>query len=111
VAHFSAWGRQPPVSCGKIVTRIVVATKDQPATNGRNHEKRHVGRRVPETAGNVCLRISNPSAVAIGSLTVCLILMFGFEATNGFHDSANAVAIIIYTNALHPTQAVLWPAA
>jgi PiT family inorganic phosphate transporter len=48
------------------------------------------------------------SAVAIGILIVCLILVFGFEATNGFHDTANAVATVIYTNALRPTQAVVW---
>jgi inorganic phosphate transporter, PiT family len=46
--------------------------------------------------------------MAIGILVVCLILVFGFEATNGFHDTANAVATVIYTNALRPTQAVVW---
>src|ERR1700689_5247078 len=30
-----------------------------------------------------------------------------FEATNGFHDAANAVATVIYTKSLQPGQAVL----
>jgi PiT family inorganic phosphate transporter len=49
--------------------------------------------------------------MAIGILTVCLILMFGFEATDGFHDTTNAVATAIYANAQHPTRAVVWPTA
>ncbi len=31
-----------------------------------------------------------------------------FEAINGFHDTANAVATVIYTNSLEPTIAVVW---
>jgi PiT family inorganic phosphate transporter len=31
-----------------------------------------------------------------------------FEAINGFHDTANAVATVIYTNTLKPVQAVVW---
>src|ERR1700755_2914198 len=31
-----------------------------------------------------------------------------FEATNGFHDAANAVATVIYTKSLKPTEAVVW---
>ncbi len=34
------------------------------------------------------------SAVTIGILIVCLILVFGFDATNGFHDTANAFATV-----------------
>ena len=30
-----------------------------------------------------------------------------FEATNGFHDAANAVATVIYTKSLQPGQAVV----
>ncbi len=37
-----------------------------------------------------------------------LVLAFIFEAINGFHDTANAVATVIYTNSLKPTQAVVW---
>ncbi len=31
-----------------------------------------------------------------------------FEFINGFHDTANAVATVIYTNTLRPTVAVVW---
>src|SRR5438067_10801320 len=48
------------------------------------------------------------SDVAIAILVVSLILVFAFEATNGFHDTANAVATVIYTNSLAPTPAVIW---
>ncbi|MBI1862458.1 MAG: inorganic phosphate transporter [Deltaproteobacteria bacterium] len=37
-----------------------------------------------------------------------LALAFGFEFANGFHDSANAVASVIYTRTLKPTTAVVW---
>ena len=39
---------------------------------------------------------------------ICLIAVFAFEFINGFHDTANAVATVIYTNALKPVQAVVW---
>ena len=32
----------------------------------------------------------------------------GFEFVNGFHDTANAVATVIYTNSLKPWVAVVW---
>jgi phosphate/sulfate permease len=41
-------------------------------------------------------------------LIVCLIAACGFEFVNGFHDTANAVATVIYTNSLKPNQAVIW---
>jgi inorganic phosphate transporter, PiT family len=31
-----------------------------------------------------------------------------FEFINGFHDTANAVAIVIYTHSLPPIVAVIW---
>jgi inorganic phosphate transporter, PiT family len=34
--------------------------------------------------------------------------VMAFEATNGFHDAANAVATVIYTKSLQPGQAVVW---
>ena len=48
------------------------------------------------------------SATVIGLLIFCLLLVLLFEATNGFHDTSNAVATVIYTNALKPVYAVLW---
>ncbi len=41
-------------------------------------------------------------------LIVALLLAFSFEFVNGFHDTANAVATVIYTNALPAWFAVVW---
>jgi PiT family inorganic phosphate transporter len=41
-------------------------------------------------------------------LCLALLLALSFEFVNGFHDTANAVATVIYTNALKPTTAVVW---
>jgi phosphate/sulfate permease len=38
----------------------------------------------------------------------CLAMVFLFEFVNGFHDTANAVATVIYTKSLKPVQAVVW---
>ncbi len=41
-------------------------------------------------------------------LVLCLVAACGFEFVNGFHDTANAVATVIYTNSLKPWVAVIW---
>lgn len=41
-------------------------------------------------------------------LVLCLIAACSFEFVNGFHDTANAVATVIYTNSLKPWVAVIW---
>ena len=41
-------------------------------------------------------------------LTIVLLVAFGFEFINGFHDTANAVATVIYTRTLAPGQAVVF---
>jgi PiT family inorganic phosphate transporter len=41
-------------------------------------------------------------------LGVALFIALGFEFVNGFHDTANAVATVIYTNSLSPNLAVVW---
>lgn len=41
-------------------------------------------------------------------LICCTIAVFVFEFVNGFHDTANAVATVIYTGTLRPLHAVLW---
>lgn len=43
-------------------------------------------------------------------LIICLIAACSFEFVNGFHDTANAVATVIYTNSLKPWVAVIWSA-
>jgi PiT family inorganic phosphate transporter len=41
-------------------------------------------------------------------LVLALALALGFEFVNGFHDTANAVATVIYTHSLPPWVAVIW---
>ncbi|OIN57732.1 inorganic phosphate transporter [Arsenicibacter rosenii] len=41
-------------------------------------------------------------------LFISLFAACAFEFVNGFHDTANAVATVIYTNSLKPTVAVVW---
>jgi len=45
-------------------------------------------------------------AVSLLIFTPAMVMMF--EATNGFHDAADAVATVIYTKSLEPTGAVVW---
>ncbi|SAL74562.1 inorganic phosphate transporter [Caballeronia telluris] len=44
-------------------------------------------------------------------LGVALLIALGFEFVNGFHDTANAVATVIYTHSLTPNLAVVWSGA
>jgi inorganic phosphate transporter, PiT family len=49
--------------------------------------------------------------LAIGAfvlLGIALLIALGFEFVNGFHDTANAVATVIYTHSLPPLVAVVW---
>jgi inorganic phosphate transporter, PiT family len=41
-------------------------------------------------------------------LGVAMLIALGFEFVNGFHDTANAVATVIYTHALPAQVAVVW---
>src|SRR5579883_1143607 len=41
-------------------------------------------------------------------LGVALFIALGFEFVNGFHDTANAVATVIYTHSLPAQFAVVW---
>jgi inorganic phosphate transporter, PiT family len=41
-------------------------------------------------------------------LGVALLIALGFEFVNGFHDTANAVATVIYTHSMEPHIAVVW---
>ncbi|WP_174291968.1 inorganic phosphate transporter [Sphingomonas bacterium] len=52
--------------------------------------------------------------LAIGAflfLGLALMIALGFEFVNGFHDTANAVATVIYTHAMKPVPAVIWSGA
>ena len=44
-------------------------------------------------------------------LGIALLIALGFEFVNGFHDTANAVATVIYTNSMSPNLAVVWSGA
>jgi PiT family inorganic phosphate transporter len=44
-------------------------------------------------------------------LGVALLIALGFEFVNGFHDTANAVATVIYTHSMSPQVAVVWSGA
>ena len=51
------------------------------------------------------------STLATGAfvlLGLALVIALGFEFVNGFHDTANAVATVIYTHSLPPMVAVVW---
>jgi inorganic phosphate transporter, PiT family len=41
-------------------------------------------------------------------LGLALLVALGFEFVNGFHDTANAVATVIYTHSMEPHVAVVW---
>jgi PiT family inorganic phosphate transporter len=41
-------------------------------------------------------------------LGIALVIALAFEFVNGFHDTANAVATVIYTHSLEPHVAVVW---
>ena len=55
--------------------------------------------------------LAGEHTLAIGAfvmLAIALLIALGFEFVNGFHDTANAVATVIYTHSLEPNIAVVW---
>jgi hypothetical protein len=48
------------------------------------------------------------ATISLVGLGFALLLAFGFEVINGFHDTANVVATVIYTQTLPGTIAVVW---
>lgn len=48
------------------------------------------------------------STWAYALLAIALLIALAFEFVNGFHDTANAVATVIYTHSLEPNIAVVW---
>lgn len=51
---------------------------------------------------------SDPTFLTYFFLVLAIGMALGFEFVNGFHDTANAVATVIYTHTLKPTPAVVW---
>jgi PiT family inorganic phosphate transporter len=57
---------------------------------------------------------SGAPPLAIGAfalLGLALLIALGFEFVNGFHDTANAVATVIYTHSMPAQVAVVWSGA
>ncbi len=52
--------------------------------------------------------VRNTGSWAFILLGLALLVALGFEFVNGFHDTANAVATVIYTHSLNPYAAVVW---
>src|SRR5882724_11712340 len=52
--------------------------------------------------------VHNTSIMPYVLLGLALLVALGFEFVNGFHDTANAVATVIYTHSLEPHVAVVW---
>lgn len=49
----------------------------------------------------------HPGPGVLLSLAAALLVALSYEFINGFHDTANAVATVIYTRSLSPTRAVV----
>jgi PiT family inorganic phosphate transporter len=64
----------------------------------------YVGFHISKDLGNVTLGSTWPYVL----LATALLIALGFEFVNGFHDTANAVATVIYTHSLDPNIAVVW---
>ena len=52
--------------------------------------------------------LAEAAAVPWILLGLALLIALGFEFVNGFHDTANAVATVIYTRSLPAEFAVIW---
>src|SRR6516225_7614634 len=63
-----------------------------------------IGTSLSRDLGNIELGSSWPYVM----LGTALLVALGFEFVNGFHDTANAVATVIYTHSLDPNVAVVW---
>ena len=64
----------------------------------------YVGFHIAGDLGNVSLGSIWPYLL----LGIALLIALAFEFVNGFHDTANAVATVIYTHSLEPNIAVVW---
>src|ERR1700692_37436 len=48
------------------------------------------------------------SVMAYPLLCIALLIALGFEFVNGFHDTANAAGMVVYTRSLPANFAVVW---
>ena len=93
IRHVRVWtkNRTPP---GAVIFLAVLA-------GGLGTQPQHLQRH----------RVAGEHNLAIGAfvlLGIALLIALGFEFVNGFHDTANAVATVIYTHSLPPMVAVVW---
>jgi PiT family inorganic phosphate transporter len=63
-----------------------------------------IGFHIAQDLGNIVVSSIWPYLL----LGAALLIALGFEFVNGFHDTANAVATVIYTHSLEPNIAVVW---
>jgi len=56
-------------------------------------------------------QVHTTSVLPFVLLGIALLTALGFEFVNGFHDTANAVATVIYTHSMEPHVAVVWSGA
>ncbi|MGA7340751.1 MAG: inorganic phosphate transporter [Terracidiphilus sp.] len=64
----------------------------------------YIGFHIAGDLGNIVITSIWPYAL----LGLALLIALSFEFVNGFHDTANAVATVIYTHSLEPNMAVVW---
>jgi len=64
----------------------------------------YIGFHIAQDMSNIAVVSAWPYVL----LAVALVIALGFEFVNGFHDTANAVATVIYTHSLDPNIAVVW---
>jgi PiT family inorganic phosphate transporter len=64
----------------------------------------YIGFHIAQDLGNIVIVSIWPYLL----LALALLIALGFEFVNGFHDTANAVATVIYTHSLEPNFAVVW---
>jgi PiT family inorganic phosphate transporter len=67
-----------------------------------------IGWAASQFLGDILSAGRTASTMAYILLGVALFIALGFEFVNGFHDTANAVATVIYTHSLEPHIAVMW---
>ncbi|MFM7316624.1 MAG: inorganic phosphate transporter, partial [bacterium] len=52
--------------------------------------------------------VSDLPSISLLLLMLALLVAFAYEFINGFHDTANAVTTVIYTNTMKPVPAVFF---
>ncbi len=107
------------MSDGTMNGGVIGAAPSRPRLDGKPHKVGAIAFILVLAAGlgyaafSISRDINNVGEhnLAIGALVMlglALLIALGFEFVNGFHDTANAVATVIYTHSLPPLVAVIW---